>query len=168
MTSSISFRLFETFYGFTEWKINEWKKKWMNEWVSPPTARTAKFLPILYDFPVRLRNSLSHTQTHTKYKSVHTLMPKVSEATDERMSNQTLRPLIPRNCSHTKKTETVRTHKTQIRLQVERSNFWTDRQQQKKRNTVHNMDGWNIRNPDHELAWHPNCLCYLPCVVSFM
>ena len=39
-----------------------------------------KFLPTLYDFPVHLRNSLSHSRP--------TLMPKVLEAKDKRMSDQ--------------------------------------------------------------------------------
>jgi hypothetical protein len=46
-------------------------------------------------------------------------------------------------------------YSTQNRPEIEyllRSNLWTDRQQQKKRNTVLNIDRRNVRNPDDELV----------------
>ena len=81
-------------------------------------------------------------------------MPNVLGAKDECISDQSNQDhsFPTRKFSRNKHTEIVRTHKAHIRLQVERSNFWTERQQQKKRNTALKMDGQNIRNPDHELV----------------
>ena len=74
-------------------------------------------------------------------------MSKVLEAKGERMSDQSKEAhSFPRKFSRNKQTEIVRIHKVHIRLQVERSNFWTDRVKQKKRNTVLNMDRRNVRN----------------------
>ena len=79
---------------------------------------------------------------------------KSEEATDERMSNQ-FKP------THSSETVAI-TSKLKLFGHIKRTSDsrWknlisglTDRQQQKKRNTTHNMDGQNIRNPDYELAW---------------
>ena len=64
-------------------------------------------------------------------------MSKVLETKEERMSDQSKEAhSFPRKFSRNKQTEIVRIHKVHIRLQVERSNFWTDREKQNKRNTA--------------------------------
>jgi len=60
-------------------------------------------------------------------------MSKLLEAKDERMSDQSKEAHSFRSkFSRNKQTEIVRIHKVHIRLQVERSNFWTDREKQKE------------------------------------
>jgi len=113
--------------------------------LSPPTVHTQNFyqLSTIYLFVYEI---LFHTHQPTP-------MSKLLETKDERMSDQSnYVQSSPRNFGRNKQTEIVRTHKAPIRLQVVRCNFWTDRQQQQKRNTALNMDRRNIMNPAVELV----------------
>lgn len=134
--------------------------------LSPPTVRTHKISTNSVRFPWFVYEIPFHADTRP--------MSKVLEAKEERMSDQSKEAhSFPRKFSRNKQTEIVRIHKVHIRLQVERSNFWTDREKQNKRNTALNMDRRNVRNPELQLPGFSVCsrrvrgLDDLPLRVSF-